>query len=84
MTSALLLKSGSSARLAGSSGKMLHQLCEQGEGGTPQLLLQRTSPFLIFVSESARLGPPGMSAACGNEADINQKLPAVAIYVHAP
>ena len=37
---------GISAPPAGSSGKMLHQLREQGEGATATFLLQRISPLL--------------------------------------
>ena len=36
---------GISARPAGSSGKMLHQLREQAEEATTTFLLQRMSPF---------------------------------------
>jgi hypothetical protein len=39
---------GISARPAGSSGKMLHQLCEVAEGATPTFLLQRMSPVLAL------------------------------------
>src|SRR4029453_3449132 len=41
---------GNSARPAGSLGKMLHQFCEQAEGGHVQVLLQ------VLAAESAYRG----------------------------
>jgi hypothetical protein len=37
---------GIPARPAGSSGKMLHQLCKLAEGAMPTFLLQCMSPFM--------------------------------------
>jgi hypothetical protein len=43
---------GIPARPAGSSGKMLHQLCELAEGAMPTFLLQCMSPQLAdFVAK---------------------------------
>jgi len=53
---------GTSARPAGSSGKMLHQLCELAEAATPTFLLQRMSPF---VAQGFRPSAPQFTEAIG-------------------
>jgi hypothetical protein len=52
---------GTSARPAGRSGKMLHQLREQAEGVTPTFLLQCMSLFLARSRRSEKSVIPPLS-----------------------